>query len=172
MNRVSICLLCSSGCKFLSFYLEFPGLVFCGQAGEPQASWNMRDFMVQRALGRLGCVWGGAPSGTDWRLPEVRGRPQTSCPASVGPGMNPTWTQDQGHFIPLDDLCPRPLESPLPASRTAAPGPASFHRLSVNTLKTAFPRSSSSPPLPPSCGLPWFQPPGLKFFFLVSMRNW
>lgn len=67
----------------------------------------------------VGCVGGGAPSGTDRCFPEVRGCPQTSRPASVGPGMVPAWTEDQGHFIRLDDLCPTAWRThPRPA-----PGP-------------------------------------------------
>lgn len=64
---------------------------------------------------------------------------------------------------------PQPGE-PTPGLHEGRSLPASSHHRSVNTFRAALP-SFSSPPLLQSSVFS-FQPPGLKFFFPVSMRNW
>ena len=135
--------------------LQLPRLAVFGEPGEPQASWTEQQFhgKVRRwAVRRRG--GGGAPSGTDRCFPEVRGRPHTSCPASPGPGMVPTWMQEQGHFIhPGRRVPPNPWAHSTPRQPQHHSVPTPFHRLSVNTLKIAF-LKFRFPPLLQFSGLP------------------
>ena len=147
----------SSGWKFLPGTLpcSFLGWLYLESLGSHRLHGPSSNFTVKSGAGLSGGGGvGGAPSGTDRCFPEVRGRPHTSCPASPGPGMVPTWMQEQGHFIhPGRRVPPNPWAHSTPRQPQHRSVPTPFHHLSVNTLKIAF-LKFRFPPLLQFSGLP------------------
>lgn len=148
-------------------------MIFFGEPGEPQASWNMHDFMVQQTLGCQGVCGGGVhhlePIGVFLKSEAVLRLPARLLWALEGFPPGPR-TRDIS--FPWMICVPHPWRThsqPAPVPSL----PASFHRLSVcKHVENCLPETVQFSTSPAVFWPPLLSASRLKFFFLVSMRHW